>query len=154
MLKHHSHPYFVIANALPKFKEHEQDLTDVQRQIYATLLRIVKLWKKKLHPASPRLLGRKRRMGEPDEGPSDEEDGGRSRKGKGKKKEEEKGKGSQAKPSKKPTQAPAAGKGRGRQLKYDVAKTLCQPPQVSFPSPPDTAPLLCKDDTNGVGSCF
>jgi hypothetical protein len=99
MLKHHSHPYFVIANALPKFKQHQRDLTEAQLQIYATLLRIVKFWKKKLHLAWPKLLDRKRRMGDPDEGPSDEEDGGGPRKGKGKEKE----KGSQAKPSKKPT---------------------------------------------------
>jgi hypothetical protein len=150
MLKHHSHPYLVIANALPKFKEHQRDLTDAQLQIYATLLRIVEFWKKKLHPASPKLLGRKRRMGDPDEGPSDEEDGGGSRKGKGKEKE----KGSQAKPSKKPTaQGPTAGKGQGRQLKHDMAKTLCRPPQVSYPSPPGTAALSFKDD-NDVGSCF
>ena len=85
-------------------------------------------------------------MGDPDEGPSDEEDRDGSRKGKGKKKEEEKEKGSQARPSKKSTQAPAAGKGRGRQLKHDVAKTLCRPPKVSYPSPPNTTPLLFKDD--------
>jgi hypothetical protein len=152
MLKHHSHPYLVIANALPMFEEHQRDLTKARVQLYATLLRIVEFWIKKLHPPSPKLLSRKQRMGDPDEGPSNDEDGGGLRKGKGKVKEKEKG--SQAKPSKKPTaRAPAAGKGQGRQHKHDVTKTLRRPPQVSCPGLPDTAPLSFKDD-NDVGSCF
>ena len=39
MLKHHSHPYFVIANALPKFEEHTQDLIDAQRERNSIQLR-------------------------------------------------------------------------------------------------------------------
>src|SRR6266478_8900215 len=70
----------------------------VQHQLYGTLLRIEGFWRKKLHQVPPKLPSRKRCMGDPDEGPSDEEDGGDSRKGKGKEKE----KGPQAKRSKKP----------------------------------------------------
>ena len=72
-------------------------------------------------------------MGDLDEGPSEEEDGGGSRKGRRKEKE----KVSQARPSKKPkAQAPTAGTGQGRQLtERDVAKTLCRPPQVSYLEP-------------------
>lgn len=76
ILKHHSHPYLVIENALPKFEKHVQHLSDLQLQLYATMLRIVQFWKKKLFSSgSSPLLSHKRHMGNPDNGPSDEEEG-------------------------------------------------------------------------------
>lgn len=66
------------------------ELTHMQIDLYSAMLRILPLWKKRLS----KLPSHKRRMGNSDEGPSDEEDGIGSPKGRGKKC-------FQAKPSKK-----------------------------------------------------
>lgn len=67
VLKHHSHPYFVIANALPKFKKHQLTLTEMQSKIYTILLQIEDIWKENL----PELVSHKQHMdSDPGEGPS------------------------------------------------------------------------------------
>lgn len=144
ILKHHSHPYLAIANALPKFDKYRQDLTNTQIELYATLLRIVRLWNKRLHPPS-----HKQHMGNSDVGPSDHSDEYGSHKGR------VRGKKKGAKPLKKRTkQAPTAGKGQGQQLKHKVMKKFCQPPQVLYPKPlGGKAPLSFKDDNN-ADFCF
>jgi hypothetical protein len=143
-LSHHSHPYFVIANAFPKFQMHFASLTASQRLLYDSMARIMALWRINL-PETPALpSSRKRKKADLDEGSSDgdDEDSSHGHKGKGKKKA------SRRRIPKKPKNEKAAdsgttAKGKG---KPHVAN-LCSTSQICHPKPPQSALQHTGEDT-------
>jgi len=135
VLKHHSHPYFVIANALPKFQLHADTLTPKQLEISISMQKILVFWRTKMQGSSSQSILGKRQQ---DEGPSDDEYGHGSTKPTSKRKKE----GQHSRPTNKsPIETHATGKGKGRQHKQtrDTEKTSRPLLQTPYPSPPRTA---------------
>lgn len=61
LLKHHSHPYFAIQNAVPKFDKHRKTLTKEQKKIHQQLKNVVEAWNSYFADVAPeRSRGLKR----------------------------------------------------------------------------------------------
>ena len=164
-IRHHSHPYFVIANALPKFEAHRDDLTANQEILYGKLVTIQGFWRIRLGSATslPRS-NHKRPRDDEDEGSEDGQDrrdfsggkGGSKRKASGDRDRET----TQAK-----TGVEAMGKGRYRKRKATkgeggqpketaVTKISHIPRQSPYPSPPRTTRLQLPNDGDSKGSYY
>jgi hypothetical protein len=75
LLKHHAHPFFVIANAIPKLTQNWLSLTPEQTTLFNLMVSIQKKWSRRLAQVRAQPRTSKRRRSEP----PDDDDGRRKR---------------------------------------------------------------------------
>ena len=139
LLEHHAHPFFVIMNALPKFRANLVSLTRKQRTLLNLMTSIETIWSGRLDsaPAQPSTSKRRRSDDEPPD--DDDGDGGPKRRYKRKYKPTT----SQLTPRKRRTRASASaaakvdkGKGKAKQTRAKKERSRARSHrQSAYPTP-------------------